>query len=89
MIWVVVVLTVGLTVTPSLFAYYMFQHLRHLSEQNQILTAALMATKNSPYAALAADITQNRVAEPSDIGPEDGPLVHEGDRPGGARLIGT
>lgn len=89
MIWVSAVLAVGLTVTPSVFAYYLFRHLRHLSEQNQILTAALMSTKNSPYAALAADITQNRTGEASEPGPEDVPLVHEADRPGGARLLGT
>ncbi len=85
MIWVAAVLAVGLVAAPSVVIWLLLSHFRFLSEQNQTLTAALMSTKNSPYAATAA-----AYALPKDEDPdlyEEVPL--HADVPPGTKLLGT
>ncbi len=86
------ILAVGTTIVPCLGAYLNSRHLAQLTEQNQILVAALMATKNSPYAAVAAEMARPH----HDSGPGE-PLVpglsvdpkDRVDMVGGAKLLGT
>ena len=87
MIWLVATLAVGQAVSPAIVIYFLLKHQRFLSEQNQTLTAALMATKNTPYAAHSAAIAEPDLER--EISVADAKPVHSDHVIDGARLIGT
>lgn len=84
MIYLASTLAVGLATAPTVVIYLLLNHMRFLSDQNQTLTAALMATKNSPYASNAAAIAEP--VQSVDVG--DAVPLRE-DAPPGTRLLGS
>lgn len=83
------VMAVGLSGGPAFVIWLLIKHIRFQAEQNQMLTAALMATKNTPYASSAAmlaattpgDAAENHIGE---VPVDDDPIVPEG-----SFLLGT
>lgn len=85
MIWLAFVAVVAVMAGFSwLILRVLLGHMRHLGDQNQMLTAALMATKNSPYASNAASIVERSAEQDMHV---EIP-VHD-DAPEGTRLLGT
>ena len=98
MIAAIIALSVASAVTPIVLAVLVFRHQRflysqnnRLADSNQQLVAALMMTKNTPYAASSASYAATTPDE--EVGPEYGlgefskeysPVIPEG-----TKLLGT
>jgi len=89
MTYALIVLAVGVSATLVLATRYVFRHMGVLTDQNQLLMSALMATKNSPYAAVAADMVHSGLDDDDETDVVPGSSYPPPDRLGGGHLLGT